>query len=55
MVPGGLESFAPDAAFEGYFLFEQVEGDAVEQQEVLCGMSRAFSIEVFASNTCLNE
>jgi hypothetical protein len=37
-----------DAAFGGFVLFEQVESNAVEHGEVLCGIARAFVVEVFA-------
>ena len=48
VVPCGIEAFSFDTAFEGCFLFEQVERDAVEQGEVLRGMASAFSVQVFA-------
>ena len=48
MVPGCFEAFALDAAFERLFLFEQIQGNAVEQGEVLGGMTGAFAVQVFA-------
>ena len=37
-----------DSTFAGCVLFEQVEGDAVENGEVLCCVACAFAVEVFA-------
>ena len=48
MIPCGFEPFALDAAFEGCFLFEQVQRYAVEQGEVLRRMPCSFSVQVFA-------
>src|SRR5271163_1672266 len=48
IVPASFESFSVDAAFGGFMLLEQVEGDAVEYGKVVCGMARAFVVEVFA-------
>ena len=48
MVPGGLKPFAPGAAVQRFFLFEQVEGDAVEDREILGGVAGAFTVQVFA-------
>jgi hypothetical protein len=48
MVPCGFEAFSLDAAFEGCFLFEQVQRYAVEQREVLRCMACSFSVQVFA-------
>ncbi len=44
MVQGGFERFSVYATFEGCFLFEQVERDAVEQGEVLRCMPGSFSV-----------
>jgi len=43
-----LESFALDAAFEGSFLFKQVERYAVEQREVLRRVACSFPVQIFA-------
>ena len=48
MVPSSLQAFAVDAEFAGFVLFEQVESDAVEHREVLCGVPGAFAAEIFA-------
>src|ERR1039458_7495391 len=48
MVPCGFEAFSLDAAFEGSFLFEQVERYAVEQREVLRRMACSFPVQIFA-------
>jgi len=48
VIPCGFESFSLDSSVQRLFLFEQVEGDAVEQREVLCRVSSAFSVQVFA-------
>ena len=37
-----------DSALAGFVLFEQVEGDAIENGEVLGGVAGAFAVEVFA-------
>ncbi len=47
IVPACFESFAFDSEFAGFVLFEQVAGDAVEQREVLCGMTGVFAVQVF--------
>ena len=47
MVPGGFESFSFDAELGSFVLPEQVEGDAVEEGEVLRGMACTFATEVF--------
>ena len=31
-----------------FVLFEQIEGDSVEDGEVLCGVASAFAVQVFA-------
>jgi hypothetical protein len=48
MVPGGFQSFSFDATLERFVLFKQIEGDAIEDGEVLRRMSGSFSIQVFA-------
>ena len=47
MVPGGFEALSLDPSFGRFVLFEQVEGDAIEDGEVLRGVSGAFAVEVF--------
>src|SRR5271165_106487 len=44
----GLEAFSVDSALAGFVLFEQVEGDAVENGEVLGCVACAFAVVVFA-------
>src|SRR5712692_9790407 len=48
LIPGGFEPFPLDPAFGGFVLFEQVEGNTVEDGEVLRRMACAFAAEVFA-------
>ena len=48
MIPSGLESFSLDSALQCFFLFEDIEGDSVEDGEVLRGVACPFSAEVFS-------
>ena len=48
MIPCGFEAFSFDAAFETRLQLEQVQGDAVEQGEVLRGISGSFTAQVFS-------
>ncbi len=50
MVPSSLESFAVDTGFTDFVLLEEVEGDAVEQGEVLRGVTGAFAAVVHAES-----
>ncbi len=51
MVPSSFEAFSLDAAGGGFVLFEQVEGDAGNQREVLRAVACAFAAQVFAKLT----
>ena len=48
VVPSGLEALSFDAELACFVLSEQVKGDAVEDGEVLRGISGAFAVQVFA-------
>jgi hypothetical protein len=48
IVPTGFETFALDSEFGEGVLFEKIEGDAVEQGEVLRSVLLPFAVEVFA-------
>ena len=48
MVPCGSESFSVDAQFAGFVPLEQIESDAVEQGEVLCGVSGTLAAQILA-------
>jgi hypothetical protein len=48
VVPCCVESFSLDSSVGGLVVLEDVEGDAIEEGEVLRGVSCSFSAEVFA-------
>jgi hypothetical protein len=48
VVPRCFEAFSLDSALGRFVLSEQVEGYAVEDGEVLCGVASAFAVKVFA-------
>ena len=48
MVPCGSESLSVDAQFAGFVPLEQIESDAVEQGEVLRGVSGALAAQILA-------
>jgi hypothetical protein len=43
IIPGGLQAFTANAALGGRVFLDQVQSDAVEQGEVLGGVSGAFA------------
>jgi len=47
-VPSGFEALSLDSAFGRFVVFEQIEGDSIEDGEVLCGVASAFAVRVFA-------
>jgi hypothetical protein len=48
IVQTGFEALAFDSEPASFLLFEQIEGDSVEQREVLCGIAGAIAIQVFS-------
>jgi hypothetical protein len=48
VIPSSLQAFAVDTEFAGFVLSKQVQGDSVEQGEVLCGIGGPFSAGVFS-------